>query len=189
MRANGRPGAGQRPEEAELGGSELELVAVGPGGVVGPVDLDPADADDIARRFAPRPAEQRFDPMNQRLDFEGFGDVVVGPHVETDDLVNFFAAGGQHEDADVLGPGVAAKLPADFEAVDDREHQIQNDDIGLLELSPPEPFLAVGGEGGLEAFLLQVVGEDILQRLFVFHNQDPRFAHRFLNQLSKRILE
>ena len=37
--------------------------------------------------------------MHERFNLEGFRDVIVRSHIEADDLINLFAAGGQHQDA------------------------------------------------------------------------------------------
>jgi len=55
---------------------------------------------------------------------EGLGEVIVGAHLEADDAVDVFAAGGEEEDA-VGGEG--AEAGEDFEAVDAGEHDVEKD--------------------------------------------------------------
>lgn len=55
---------------------------------------------------------------------EGLGEVVVGTHLETDDAIDVFAAGGEEEDG--VGGGGADALE-DFEAVDAGEHDVEED--------------------------------------------------------------
>ena len=85
--------------------------------------------------------ENRFDPQHQFARAEGFHHVVVGAEFESDDAVDFFAARRQHDDGNPAGVFTLAQGPADFHAVDVRQHEIENDQIRrLLSERSPEPY-------------------------------------------------
>ena len=70
-----------------------------------------------------------------------------------------------------------ANLPAHFQAVQPRQHQIEDDEIGQVHLGLAEAFLAVVGDQSFKAFLVEVVGEHLAQVAFVFDDEDARFGH------------
>ena len=93
-----------------------------------------AEAQELAGLGATAAAEDRPHPREQFARLEGLGQVVVGPHLETDDAVHGVAAGGEHQDRRVLA---AADGPADLQPVDVGQRQVEKDEI--------EAALAVAG--------------------------------------------
>ena len=73
--------------------------------------------------------------------------------------------------------GVGPQLPADLQAVEHGQHQVEHDEVGDDRLGLPQPVLAVGRGDDLEAFLLQVVGEHLAQRPLVLDDQEGLRAH------------
>ena len=79
-----------------------------------------------------RPAERRraphdrADPGDQLAQPERLDDVVVGAELEPDDAVGLLAAGGHDDDRDARA---LAQLPADVEAVDVRQAQVEQDEV------------------------------------------------------------
>ena len=117
--------------------------------------------------------KQGLDAVDQWLELEGLGDVVVGPHVEADDLVDLFAAGGEHQHADALRFGVAAQLAADLQPVNYRKHEVEDHQFGQDERahdsSPSRPSAA---RINLEALFGQVIRQDFDDRPLVLDEQD-----------------
>ena len=74
-----------------------------------------------------RPAQQRPDASRELLGGEGLGEVVVGPGLETGDDVVGVGPGRHHDDGDVGG---AADRPAHLEAVDARQHDVDQHHVG-----------------------------------------------------------
>ncbi len=103
------------------------------------------------RRAAP---QQALDAGQQLARVEGLGHVVVGPHLEPNDLVDVVVAAGDQDDAD---RGVARtqlarqRQPVLARQVDVEQHQV---DPALAEL-PPER-LPVAGQQHAVAFLGEV---------------------------------
>jgi hypothetical protein len=97
-----RPGPGrQRRQELELGRRQVD----GRAGHLGPhprhVQRQVAGSDRLAGlRRALGPAQDRSDPGDQLARREGLGDVVVGPELEAEELVELVVARGQHHDRD-----------------------------------------------------------------------------------------
>jgi hypothetical protein len=141
--------------------------------VVDAVDLDPGDRHAVAdQRRSLLPPQQGLDAMDQRLELERLGDVIVGSHVEADDLVDLFAARGEHQDADAVRAGIAAQLAADLQPIDDRQHQVEDDQVGHQRAGAPQPFASVGRGMNLKALFRQVVTQDFDDRTLVLDEQD-----------------
>ena len=71
-----------------------------------------------------------FDPLHQNADAEGFCHVVIGTYRKADQLIRFFGFGREHDDNGRGGFGFAPQASADLNAIDDREHDVQQDDVG-----------------------------------------------------------
>ena len=108
--------------------------------LAGEVDLEVAGERDrrrraVAGRRRARAPQRRRDPRQQLLDAERLGHVVVGAEVERGDLVAVAAA---RRDDDHADGRALAHLAAELEAVDVRQHQVEQDDVGLLGLEQRE---------------------------------------------------
>jgi len=68
-------------------------------------------------------------PQHELLDEKRFGQVVVGAELQTEDAVGVRATRGEEEDGDPVSVG--AQLPADLEAVDPRQHDVEDQQIGV----------------------------------------------------------
>ena len=100
---------------------------------------------------------------------EGLGDVIVGAEAEAFELVGLGGAGGQHDDGDVAGGAQAA---ADFGAVEQGEHAVEDDEIGRGGAAEFEGGDAVGGEAGFEAVVFQVELDGLGGARIVFDDED-----------------
>ncbi len=115
---------------------------------LGPVVQRDAADDDVSgavRRVAAQacvPAQHGPDPGQNLHGDEGLGDVVVGAHVQAQDLVLSLGLGGEQDD------GGVGKLP-DFggggEAVHDGHHDVQQNQVDVVFLHHIQSLLA--GEG------------------------------------------
>ncbi len=81
------------------------------------------------------------------------GDVVGGAGVEAGDDVVGFAAGADEYDGDVGGVGLALQAAADFQAVEVRQDDVEQDQVGLDAGGDVERALAGIGDEGLVALL------------------------------------
>ena len=141
-------------------------------GRLAPARVDPQRADldrPAAASAAVGPAQDRLDPGDQRARVERLRDVVVGAELEADDRVDVVVPRGEHEDGRVAAP---PDLPADLEAVDLRQHQVEDDEVGLVPAVELEARLAVAGGDDRPALLLEVEPEEVDDVPLVVDDQD-----------------
>ena len=82
-------------------------------------------------------AQHRLDPQNHLARAERLRDVVVGAELETDDAVELLALGGEHDERQAGGRGIALEQPRELEAVEAGEHQIEHDEVGQAGAGSP----------------------------------------------------
>ncbi len=129
---------------------------------------------DIARRLllAFHPPEHGLHTGHERFGTEGLGDVVVRPQLQADDRVRLLRFGGQHNDGHHGGLRVCPNPLADLEAVHLGQHQVQDDQIGMLRLHVPEAVQAGHGDAGPVASLLQIQLDQFEDVFLILDDQD-----------------
>ena len=139
----------------------LHLAGVG-------VEREVADLErgGAARRPA---AQQRPDPRQQLLALEGLDQVVVGAAVEAVDAVLGLGPGGQHQDRHVA---VGAQAPADLDAVEPGQAEVEDDQVGDEAGGDVERLDAVGGGADLVALVAQRAAQDVGDLGVVLDDQD-----------------
>src|SRR6478735_1452194 len=119
--------ADEHPQQVELLGGQLQLLALEPGPPTVGVDADElAGGDDLGGR-AP---QQRPHAGEQLGEAERLGHVVVGPGVEAHHGVDLVGARREDEDRDRATLG--ADPPAHLETVDLRQAEVEQDEVGVL---------------------------------------------------------
>ena len=121
---------------------EQHLVAAGVDDEV--VDLDRRG---IVLRELGLAAEHGPNARQQHAWTERLSDVIVGTEFQAADDVGLSRFGRDHHDGNVLRLRIAFQQLADREAIDSREHQIQEDQIGQIAPRLLNGYLA-GREGG-----------------------------------------
>ena len=121
-----------------------------------------------------RATHQRGRARHQLAHAERLRQVVVGAAVEAHHLVGFFAPRGQHQDWRVAIRPVPANRAGDGDAVDARQHQIQNDEVEAFLACNHHRFLAVGHRHALISFDAQVQAHEVADVLLVFDDQHFR---------------
>src|SRR5215218_5096716 len=110
LHAPGRPR--QRGENLELHVCELDPLSAGGDHAALEVDLQATRRDWLlATRSRPdhlRSAQRRANPAAELPDREWLRDVVVGPHLQAEDLVDLVVLGGEHDDRDLAAAPHAA---------------------------------------------------------------------------------
>src|SRR5688572_30820205 len=111
-------GASEDREQLELLGRELDRTALHTYLEPVPIDLELADLDEnlLLRRHRLAAARDGADACQELPRRKRLGDVVVGTHLEAEDLVTLLDAPGDHDDGDVPGVGVVLQTPAHFPA-------------------------------------------------------------------------
>ena len=109
------------------------------------------------------------DAGEQLAGVEGLGEVVVGTHLEADDAVDVFAAGGEEKDA-VGGRGADAF--EDFEAVDAGEHDVEEDHGPGAGARGFEAGVAAVDGVDAEVVAGEVLGEHVAELDVVVNEED-----------------
>ena len=115
------------------------------------------------------PAQQRPDPGQQLLALEGLDQVVVGAAVEAVDAVLGLGAGGQHQDRHVA---VGAQPAADLDAVEARQAEVEDDQVGDEAGGDVERLDPVGRGADLVALVAQRAAQDVGDLGVVLDEQD-----------------
>ncbi len=119
-----------------------------------------------------RPPQQRTGAGHQLANTERLGEIIVRAAFQPEHLVAFFAAGGEHQDRHILVRALAAHRAADRNAVDTRQHQVEDDQIKRLGGGAHQRLLPVGNRLDLETFEAEVELDQLADVGFVFDDQD-----------------
>ena len=124
-------------------------------------------------------AQDRLNAREHLLHLEGLGDIVVRALLEPRDLVDGLALGSEHDDGRLaVLPDGAQHAPA----VQNRQHQVQQHQIGLEPSVKLHALSAVVGNVDGVAFLFQIHLDQFGDIGVVFHDED-RFCHKTLSLL------
>ena len=168
----------QEREQLERLGLDRDHPAVAQDPVTGQVDLDVAEVDRgrwlALGHAALRPPEQGPDPGDELTQAERLRHVVVGAELEADDLVDLRVLGGEHEDRD---RGFGPDDPADLDAGQLGEHQVEHDEVGPIGPEADQGLAAIRRGDDREPLRLEAVGEGLAKRRLVVDDED-RACHR-----------
>src|SRR3954452_6979249 len=155
-------------EQLELALREVDLTAVARNLVRVRVEREIADAQrgHAARRAAP---EQRAHACEQLLAFERLDEVVVGADVQALHARLQCVACGEHQDRRVVP--VVAQATGDIEAVQPRQAEVEDDDVGQEGVGLVEAAHPIGGELDLIALQAQRALQDLGDLLVVFDDE------------------
>ena len=171
----------QKIQKLQLLGRHIHGLALIEHGIIGLVDDQIRVFHDLGgrRRGFRRlhrliPSEHGLNPGHQLLGIKGLDDVVVRAQLKAENLIKDFALGGQHDDRRV---GLGADLSADLIAVDARQHQIQQNQLGLEGIEDLQGLLAVIYNHGLIAFFGQIQRNQLCNIIIVV--DDENFLFRY----------
>ena len=120
----------QLAQQPELGLREVHLLLLAAARALVRDDLEVTEAQArVPRLRTAGPAQQRPDPGGELLRRERLGEVVVGTRLEPRHDVVGVGTGSDHHDRHVAR---LAQRTAQLEAVDAREHDVDQDDVGRL---------------------------------------------------------
>ena len=163
--------AGKRGEQLELGGREVDFLALHENLVAGNVDREVAELEHFALRLGVgmHAAEQGAHARDKLAGAEGFHQVIVGAQLKPDDAVFHLALRGEHDDGHI---GVVADGAADALAGNAWEHKVENDQVEMMLLEFLKRLLAVAHGGYPVVFALEISSDRIADRLFVFYKKN-----------------
>src|SRR5438270_9454825 len=166
--------AGERRDELELGGGELDVAVPDPHAHARYIERNVASADDVtALRGTLRPPEHRPHPGDELLRRERLRDVVVRAELQADELVALLVAPAEDEDRDRR---VATEGPRDVEAIELRQAEVQHDEIGMLRACARERLRPIGGARDRESRVLEVVPGELDDLRLVVDDEDRLHA-------------
>ncbi|CAI8941815.1 hypothetical protein EMIT0P265_50394 [Pseudomonas zeae] len=114
--------------------------------------------------------QQGFDPSHQFEHRKRLGKVIVGAQFQTKDAVQFAGAGAGDDNRCVTRhrPGTAA----DFQTVDPRQHQVEDECIPVTLLQQAHALVAVGAVCDLELFVPQMQANQVGDVLVILDHKD-----------------
>jgi len=115
------------------------------------------------------PPEKSAHPGEELAHGEGLGEVVVGPDLEAEHAVDLLGAGGEDQDRD---DAVAADAAAYLQAIERRQHPVQDDQVGAFPAGEQEGAGPVERLENPMSLVLQVPPEQVVQVSLVFCDQD-----------------
>src|SRR5262249_41810653 len=113
--------------------------------------------------------QDRLDPGHQLARIERLGQIVVGPKLQSDDLIDVVVAGGDHDDWEIA---VSTQVPADLPAVELRQHQVEHYQVRPGRLHFVECLATIRSGLDLEPFLLEVDPGELHDIALVVDDQD-----------------
>jgi hypothetical protein len=162
--------AGERREKVELPRPKVKTTV--PDRRLASARVDPEGAD-LDRAASPdghvRPPHDRLDSRHEGSRIERLRDVIVRAELESDDRIDVVVASREHEDRRVPAP---PELAAHLEAVDPREHQVEDDEVRLVAPVELQAVLAVARCDDRPALLLQVQPDELDDVALVVDDQD-----------------
>lgn len=147
----------------------------------GDIDSQVADREHLRpirlglRTDAPK---NRLDPQRQLARAKRLDHVVVRSNLETDDAVDLFRFGGQHDHWNTRGFGTSTEAAANLETTDVREHHVEKHEVGLLPRDLGQGIRPAVSHGNAMAPLSQIERDQVGEIDLVLHNQDMS-THRF----------
>ena len=166
----------QFEQEIELARLERDRPRVDPCFARGLIDFQAAETAD--RRLFERPhrataaaPQQRFDPRDELARRKRLADVVVGTHLQADDAIDLFRAGGHHDHGN-RAP-FTPQRSQDLKSVQAGQADIEQQQVGHVARRSQRSKTVGYGERS-ESLAFQVVEEQFSNRRIVFGNRDGR---------------
>jgi hypothetical protein len=125
----------------------------------------------VSRRARRTTAQQRTDARDEFANAEGLRQIIVRAAFETEHLVGFLAARGQHQNRDVAIHRLATHGPAHRHPVELRQHHVENQQIERIGLRQPEAGCAVAGRHRRQTLELKVQHHQIANVRVVFDDE------------------
>ena len=122
-------------------------------------------------------AQHRADPRHQLARRERLGDVIIRTGFQPQYLVALIAARGQHDNRNVAGACIGAKLFRQDHTAGIRQHPVQQDQIRQIAAYLLPRAIRVFGAQCLKARLHHIKRQQLLDRRLIFHNQNLRVHH------------
>ena len=156
---------------------QLQFDAAAGGAQAGRIEHEVGDLQHFRTDLAAFAADQRAQARFQFLDRERLGQVVVGAGAQAGEFLVERVARGQHQHRRRLARFLA-QAPADLDAVQARQHQVEHDDVVGVLRREAIAVEAVGGVIHLETAALEVFAHHFRDVAVVLDDEDE--SARFL---------
>jgi hypothetical protein len=120
---------------------------------------------------ASSPAQQRADAGDELADAERLGQVIVGAALQAVHLVGFLAPGGEHQDRHISELRFAADRAGHRDAVEPRQHDVEDHQIERLAARQPEPLRSVRRRDRVEALEAEMENHEVADVLVVLDDE------------------
>src|SRR5579883_1797831 len=166
-------------EKIIFGRGQFDLAIAAQNLARGGIQLEVAELQNLLMRrtaiLAPAPAlaaQNRANTRHQFLEAKRLGQVIVGPGIQPRDAIAHVVFGGEHQDGNILRGRVGAQPSANLQAVHPRQHNIQDDQIGVDALSRRQPLGAIHRCFYQKALVLESELDKLDDVLLVVDDQD-----------------
>jgi hypothetical protein len=135
----------QRIQQSELALGQFDRDLSDSDAIPSSIERDTSSGHYVVVLFDPRgsAALKGFDAFEQDSDAEWLGHVIISADGESDQLIRFFGLGGQHDDQSAGGFRFRTQAAADFDPVNDRQHDIEEDDFWQFQLRLSKAISAI----------------------------------------------
>ena len=174
-------------QQLEFLGRQVERFPVHRDRVPQAVERQGSVAEDL-EPLGPAPPVQRPDPGQQLVEPERLGEVVVRARIEPPHHVLRGVPGGEHQDRRV--PALAPQLGGDLEPVLLGEHDVEQDDVVLVDVGQQGGLVAVRGHVHHVALFLQALLDEARDFPVVFHHEDfhgSKLGVQVMNRLPRPV--
>ena len=126
--------------------------------------------------------QQRLDSLQQYFDAKRFRDVVVCANIETNQFVGFLTFGSEHHDWRVAGFRFRSQSTTDFQAIQNRNHQIQNDQVVFVVPCQVYGVFAQPRSIYVDVRALQQERDTVRSVRIVFHEENAHLSPRHIKE-------
>ena len=115
-------------------------------------------------------AHYRLNAGDQFARIEGFGQIIIGAHFQTNDAVDFVALGGEHDDRNGVFGG--AQAAADGKTIFAGQHQIQHHEVEMFAVQGAIHHRAIRYGAHRKPLLAQIARKQVAQAGIVIDEQN-----------------
>ena len=115
-----------------------------------------------------RPPQDRFDVCQHHVNIEGLGDIVIRAQLETDNLIQFPAAGREKDDREIV---LRLQFPQGLQSIHARQTDVEHHQIGRRMKYQSERVLGIRSCLDLITSLLQMERQAAAHERVVIHKQ------------------
>jgi hypothetical protein len=138
------------------------------------IDLKIVKGQECILRWRRRPrmtpaAQDRFDARHEFTRAERFGQIVIGAHRQTNDLIDLLRACSQHED---VWTAIVLQAATNFKTINSRKQEVEHNQVRTHHLRLLQCRFTVTRSMNDKAVSLEIGDDQIQNRLLILNNED-----------------